>query len=78
MTVGLRPGEGTSVMANETLADWRKSSFCGSNACVEVAKSHGNYLLRDSKDPNSPVLSFTPDEWTAFVAGVSAGEFAFE
>jgi predicted secreted Zn-dependent protease len=54
---------------------WRKSSYCGSNACVEVAQSADAILVRDSKDPASPVLSFTKDEWTAFVAGVNAGEF---
>jgi Domain of unknown function (DUF397) len=58
------------------LTDWRKSSFCGSSACVEVAMSGDDVLLRDSKDANSPVLRFTADEWTAFVAGVNAGEFS--
>ena len=61
---------------NET-TPWRKSSRCGSNACVEVAEVDGRYLVRDSKNPEGPVLSFTPEEWTAFVAGVEAGEFRF-
>jgi hypothetical protein len=55
--------------------DWRKSTFCSGGACVEVAKSAENFLVRDAKDPNSPVLTFTSEEWTAFVAGVNAGEF---
>jgi hypothetical protein len=58
------------------LTDWRKSSFCGNGACVEVAKSGDEFFVRDSKDGNSPVLRFTKDEWVAFVAGVSAGEFS--
>ncbi|MEV6149784.1 DUF397 domain-containing protein [Nonomuraea sp. NPDC052129] len=33
------------------------------------------FLMRDSKDPDGPVLSFTPDEWRAFTAGVKDGEF---
>jgi hypothetical protein len=61
---------------NETTS-WRKSSRCGTNACVEVAEVDGQYLVRDSKNPGGPVLSFTPEEWTAFVAGVAAGEFRF-
>lgn len=65
-------------MANQALPDWRRSSFCGTGACVEVAKTNQNFLVRDSKDPNSPVLTFTPDEWTAFVSGVTAGDFTFE
>jgi Domain of unknown function (DUF397) len=58
------------------LTGWRKSSFCGSSACVEVARSGDEFLLRDSKDADSPVLRFTTDEWAAFVAGVNAGEFS--
>jgi hypothetical protein len=58
------------------LTDWRKSSFCGSSACVEVAKTGDEFLVRDSKDANSPVLKFTVDEWSAFLAGVNAGEFS--
>jgi hypothetical protein len=56
---------------------WHKSTRCGSNACVEVAKVNDEYLVRDSKNPNAAPLSFTADEWTAFVEGVSAGEFRF-
>ncbi|MCM4079399.1 MULTISPECIES: DUF397 domain-containing protein [Paractinoplanes] len=56
---------------------WRKSSFCASGNCVEVAKVDGQYLLRDSKNPDVPAHAFTGDEWTAFVAGVRAGEFSF-
>ena len=32
-------------------------------------------LVRDSKIDGSPVLSFTPQEWKAFIAGVKASEF---
>ncbi|WP_084505236.1 DUF397 domain-containing protein [Nocardia harenae] len=35
----------------------------------------GRTAVRDSKNPAGPVLDFTPSEWTAFVAGVRAGEF---
>lgn len=57
---------------------WRRSRACGSNACVEVAWADGLYHLRDSKTPDGPVLSFTPEEWSAFAAGVTAGDFVFE
>jgi hypothetical protein len=56
---------------------WHKSTRCGSNACVEVAKVENEYLVRDSKNPEAAPLTFTADEWTAFVEGVSAGEFRF-
>jgi hypothetical protein len=57
---------------------WRKSSKCANGTCVEVARVDDNtYLVRDSKQPANPALSFTGEEWTAFVAGVQAGEFSF-
>lgn len=56
---------------------WRKSSRCGNATCVEVAKVEDQYLIRDSKNPDAAALSFTEEEWNAFVAGVTAGEFRF-
>ncbi|MGE5290469.1 MAG: DUF397 domain-containing protein [Micromonosporaceae bacterium] len=32
-------------------------------------------LMRDSNNPDGPVLAFTEDEWRAFIAGVKDGEF---
>lgn len=61
-----------------TNADWRKSSFSGSNGggCVEVARNMpGIVAVRDSKDPSGPALLFTPDEWRAFLDGVRSDEF---
>ncbi|WP_127500091.1 DUF397 domain-containing protein [Actinoplanes solisilvae] len=56
---------------------WRKSSRCSSGTCVEVAKVDGQYLVRDSKNPELPAHAFTEAEWLAFVAGVKADEFVF-
>src|SRR4029077_10005452 len=70
-----------------TGAPWRKSSYSSGNggACVEVAvvpgsKEGSDYVItmRDSKDPDGPVLTFTPDEWKAFTLGVQDGEFDVE
>jgi len=47
---------------------WVKSSFSFSNGnCVEVAGLGRMVGLRDSKDPEGPVLHFTPSEWSAFL-----------
>lgn len=61
----------------DTTAAWQKSSFCnGAATCVEVAPlANGSVALRDSKEQDAPVLVFTPEEWTAFTAGVREGEF---
>lgn len=57
---------------------WRRSGHCAAGSCVEVAQVGDHFLIRDSKEPNGPRLTFTPAEWTAFVAGVKAGDFSFE
>jgi hypothetical protein len=56
---------------------WVKSTRCTSGTCVEVAKVADQYLVRDSKRPEIAPLTFTAEEWTAFVDGVTAGEFRF-
>jgi hypothetical protein len=54
---------------------WRRSQRCDAGNCVEVAAIGADIAMRDSKDPDGAILHFTKDEWTAFVAGVRAGEF---
>ncbi|WP_433114743.1 DUF397 domain-containing protein [Micromonospora sp. CA-246542] len=58
-----------------TGARWRKSTRSNGSggACVEVAKNlPGLVAVRDSKDPDGPVLVFEPEAWRAFV-GLGAG-----
>ncbi|MEU0546839.1 DUF397 domain-containing protein [Micromonospora sp. NPDC005979] len=53
-----------------TGAHWRKSTRSGNNsgACVEVADNlPGRVHVRDSKDPDGGVLTFSPAAWRAFV-----------
>ncbi|MER0243869.1 DUF397 domain-containing protein [Streptomyces sp. HSW2009] len=58
---------------------WTKSSYSDNGGqCVEVAANlatHGIVPVRDSKDPQGPTLAFGTTAWTAFVAGVKAGDF---
>ena len=54
---------------------WRKSSRSQYNACVEVRFLGDCVPLRNSRDPDGPVLVFTVPEWDAFVEGVKLGEF---
>ncbi|MEV0271658.1 DUF397 domain-containing protein [Hamadaea sp. NPDC050747] len=62
-------------MSDPTPASWRRSARCGDSACVEVAVLDDEVLVRDSKDPQGPVLRFSRAEWLAFLAGVREGEF---
>lgn len=56
-------------------ARWRKSSRSNDvGACVEVATNlPGIVTIRDSKDPDGPVLVLTRAEWSAFLASVRDG-----
>jgi hypothetical protein len=66
-----------------TGATWHKPSSSGGNgACVEIAFVPGSkegsdqvIAMRDSRNPDGPVLCFTPAEWEAFTLGVQDGEF---
>lgn len=64
-------------MADVTRANWFKSQRSVHNGdCVEVAfLESGQIAVRDSKNQAGPVLTFTPSEWDAFVAGAKDGEF---
>lgn len=49
---------------------WVRSSFCSGGQCVEVGEggSGGNVLMRDGKlGDASPLLSFSPQAWAAFL-----------
>jgi Domain of unknown function (DUF397) len=54
---------------------WLKSSASNPATCVEVRFIEDAVQVRDSKDPEGPVLTFTNREWEAFLAGVRFQEF---
>jgi uncharacterized protein DUF397 len=55
---------------------WRKASYSQVSACVEIASAaNGIVAMRDSKDPNGPILTYTAAEWQAFLNGAKDGEF---
>lgn len=56
---------------------WRKSRHSNPRgACVEVAELRGGGIaVRNSRDPEGPVLIYTRDEVAAFVLGAKDGEF---
>ncbi|MEU2589879.1 DUF397 domain-containing protein [Streptomyces albidoflavus] len=66
-------------MTTESLR-WFKSSYSANGGqCVEVAAdliaSHGMVPVRDSKIQSGPVLALPVSSFSAFVAGVKAGDF---
>jgi predicted secreted Zn-dependent protease len=54
---------------------WRKSAASAGGDCAEVAFADELVLMRHSRDPSGPVLSFSQSEWAAFLVGVRSGEF---
>ncbi|MER0241198.1 DUF397 domain-containing protein [Streptomyces sp. HSW2009] len=60
---------------------WIKSSYSAGNGgdCVEWSPARavatGVVPVRDSKVPQGPALAFGAAAWSAFVAGVKAGDF---
>jgi Domain of unknown function (DUF397) len=55
---------------------WVKSQYSGANGqCIEIASTSGKIAIRDSKDPEGPVLVYTTGEFTAFLHGARNGEF---
>jgi hypothetical protein len=59
---------------------WRTSSFSGSggasSGCVEVAPlPDGDIAVRDTKDRSRAPHRHSAPAWSAFLAGIRAGEF---
>jgi hypothetical protein len=55
---------------------WVKAGACGSAGnCIEVAGHDGLVLIRDSKNPDGPVLTFDRAEWAMFQAGMRGNDF---
>jgi len=60
---------------NET--PWIKASASDGNSpdCVEMRRHDGLVEVRDSKDPQGPVLKFHAAEFAAWLDGARSGEF---
>jgi hypothetical protein len=59
-----------------TPGPWIKATKSnGGSNCVELRRNGDVVELRDSKNPNGPILTFTGSELDAFVDGAGKGEF---
>jgi hypothetical protein len=56
---------------------WTKSSYStAGGSCVEVRRSEdGNIQVRDSKNPNGPLLAFSREQWATFIDSTKRSEF---
>ncbi|QKG24314.1 DUF397 domain-containing protein [Actinomadura verrucosospora] len=50
---------------NHATKRWRKSTYSNNGgSCIEVAALDSTRLIRDSKDPEGPVLAVSFNDWT--------------
>jgi hypothetical protein len=70
-------GHARADLPDTLTLDWTRSSFSlGNGDCVECARTTtGNIVVRDSKDLNGPVMTFTATEWRTFISRVRHGDF---
>jgi len=61
--------------ATQGVLKWHTSSFCNGGACVRVASQGANVLVGDSKDPDGAVLTYSRQEFGAFIEGIRRGDF---
>ena len=62
-------------MEDQIAPRWHKSSYSGNGGsdCVEVARNLPSVVaVRDSKNPDGPVLTVSADEWAAFIGRLRA------
>jgi len=65
------------LMINDlALLAWHKSSFSEAGSCVEVAfqEETDSVYVRDSKNPDADVLSFTSSAWMEFIEKLRTGQ----
>jgi hypothetical protein len=72
----VKTGKRTLSQAERAALAWLKARSSSHNGqCVEVAAAIGKIAIRDSKDPDGPILVYTPTEFKVFLNGARNGEF---
>jgi hypothetical protein len=72
-------------VAGTTVEQWREATRGGDQGgdCVEIAEAGGRaceahrpvVAVRDSKDPDGPMLAFSPADWRALSSHIKLGAF---
>ena len=52
-----------------------KTACVWQNYCVAVKRTDDEVLVRDTKNPDGPVMAFSHNEWATFLGGVKEGKF---
>ena len=64
-----------SASERESLSWLRARSSTANGHCVEISSASGNIAIRDSKDPDGPILVCTTSEFRVFLDAARNGEF---
>jgi predicted secreted Zn-dependent protease len=54
---------------------WHTALNCDGGTCVQVAADQNAILIRNSRQPDGPLVEYTPEEWHEFVSGIKKGDF---
>ena len=58
------------------MGEWIRSSVSEDQSeYVELRRTDDGVDIRDSKDPDGPILHYTPAEFAAWIDGAKKGEF---
>ncbi len=60
-------------VASMAAVTWRRSTYCDTNACVEVARTGDGMALRSTLRPDV-VLEFDTEQWRTFLAAMRASD----
>jgi Domain of unknown function (DUF397) len=60
---------------SSTDTPWRIAAKSGGGNCLQVRRRGAVIQVGDSKNPGGPVLSYTLEEFDAFLDGAKKGEF---
>ncbi len=61
--------------SNAQETPWRTATMSGGGNCVQVKSQNDLIVIGNSRFADGPFLSYTPDEWAAFLDGAKKGEF---
>jgi Domain of unknown function (DUF397) len=53
---------------------FRRSSFCASGECIEVARRDYTITLRDSTQPRGTMLHYASSDWASFIRNIKSGK----
>lgn len=71
-----RSGRSTASDAERASLVWVKARLSTSyGQCVQIASAADGIAMRDSKDPDGPILLYTRAEFKEFIDGARNGDF---